>query len=154
MDISQLVNELLQALGVVLLGFALYGAKWLGTYLGIKVTAEQATMLDQIAENALDWAIARASSAIAAKGWDHPDVKSQILAAALNYAQQNAQGGLQKAGIDTSSQLSSAEGLAPIIERSFADAMGRAAASPATPPASPVPVAAPASVPAVGPVAP
>jgi hypothetical protein len=136
MDLSSLTNELLQALGIVVLAMLLMGGKMLIAWMGLKLTADQASTLDTVASNALDWAIARASAEIAAKGWDHPAVKSGILAAALTYAQDNAAAGLRKAGIDTSTRLASAEALEPVLSRSFHDAMTRAAASPASPPAS------------------
>jgi hypothetical protein len=154
MDISGLTNELLQGLGVVALAMLLLAGKMLVQWMGLKLTADQANALDTVASNALDWAISHASDEIATKGWDHPAVKSSILAAALTYAQDNAAGGLKRAGIDTSTRLASAEALAPVLQRSFADAMGRAAASPATPPAGvavmPAPVSAPIPVSAVG----
>lgn len=138
MDISGLINELLQGLGVVVLAVLLLAGKVAVQWMGLKLTADQASTLDTVAGNALDWAISRASTEIAAKGWDHPAVKSGILAAALGYAQDNAAAGLRKAGIDTSTRLASATALAPVLERSFSHAVTKAAASPATPSTEPL----------------
>lgn len=133
MDISQLTHDLLQGLGVIVLAMAMVGGRVALSWMDLKLTADQASTLNVIAGHALDWAIAKASDRIASNGWDHPDVKSGILHAALIYAQENAATGLKRSGIDTRNRMASADALVPVLERSFAGAMGRAAASPSTP---------------------
>lgn len=133
MDISSLLNEILQGLGVVVLAIAITAGRKLISWMGLKVTQDQANTLNTVANNALDWAIAQATNLIAEKGWDHPSVKAAVIQAALSYAQKNAEGGLRKAGIDTSAKVKSALALQPILERTFSGAMDKAATSPASP---------------------
>lgn len=134
MDISLLEQEVLKALGIVLMAGLSWGIKRGLDYLGIQETAAQKAELDDIAGKALQFGLSQLNGAIQAKGWDHPEVKSQAIQMALTYAQAKFPDGLAKAGIDLSSPVTAANDLAGIMNRKFSGEAAIAAASPATPP--------------------
>lgn len=150
-DLSTVETELLQGLGIVLLGIGIAGGKlalsWLNTKLGaakIQLSASTKAELEDAAGKALTFGITQADALIRAKGWDHVDVRNAVLATATSYAIGQFPDALARAGIDPSNPVAAAAQLAGILTRKLPEAATTAAASPATPPVAP-PAAAPLS---------
>lgn len=122
----------------------LCGVLWkIAAYFGIKATAEDQAKLGDEAKIALTQAIVAAGPMIAAKGWDHVDVKNQIVADALNFFLQRnpdrATAIATAAGVANPAAPSAAKSAAitqSLLAR-LPDAASQAAASPATPPVEP-----------------
>lgn len=112
-------------------------------YFGIKASAEDQAKFADEAKVALTQAIVVAGPEIAAKGWDHVDVKNQIVANALNFYLQRypdrSTAIATAAGVANPSVPSNAKSaaVAQSLMARLPDAASQAAASPATPPVEP-----------------
>ena len=144
-DLSGFLNIILQALGALILavggtiGTAI--AMKLKAKYGIELSAAQQAEMESVATKAVTYGITQATDAIAAKGWNHPDVHSAITAAAAQYAIAQFPEVTARAGFDISTwgaRAVTAQKLDDtIMTRVLPAAMTVAAASPATPPATP-----------------
>ena len=158
-DLSSVLNELLQAIGAILLALVttLGGIilNKLRAKYGIDVSNAQQAQFTEAASKAVTWAIGESAADIKANGWDHVPTQNLIAQQAGAYAVQQFPAILKTAGFDISSpaaEAAAAQRLADtVMKRVMPDAMAAAAASPATPPAPP-PAAAPGAP--LSPVAP
>jgi hypothetical protein len=135
-DLTAIEAQMLQALAIILLGIGLALARLIAKLLNLQFTAEQSGQLEDVAGKSLAFGIVQAKDMIAAKGWDHADVKNAVVATAAQYAIAQFPKVLAKSGFDLSAPDLTEERLAnTILTRKFPDAMTAAAPSPATPPA-------------------
>lgn len=110
---------------------------------GVKATSEDQAKLNDEAKVALTQAIVAAGPLIAEKGWDHVDVKNQVVADALNFFLQRNPDRATKiataAGVANPAAPSAAKDAAVTqsLMARLPDAASQAAASPATPPVDP-----------------
>ena len=144
-DISGVLNDLLQVAGLVILAIggtlATIVANKLRTKYGIQVTDAQAAQMQDTANKALTWAITKSSAEIKANGWDHLPTQQGIIADAAQYAVAQFPDVMASAGLDISTpaaQNATAQKLAAtVMQRVLPAAMATAADSPATPPVVP-----------------
>jgi len=139
-DLSPVLSTAIQlgALGLMVVGG--WAIQRLAVKLGVDAHAAVANQLDQVVNKAIATGAAAANDTIKAKGWDHPDVKNQVLAVAAVALRSEAPGLLKKAGIDLGDPVTAAARIQTLLNRAFPTAMAPVAASPVTPP---TPVAAP-----------
>lgn len=133
-DLSSLEQQALQVLGAVILGIGIVAGKRFLAWMNYKVTDAQKLEMEDVTGKALQYGISKTTDMIKARGWDHPDVKSQVIAEALEYAKDKFPGALARAGIDTTDPLATAQQMSGILERKFPEAATVAVASPVTPP--------------------
>jgi hypothetical protein len=138
-DLSAIENQILSALGIVLVS----GLGYFGTVILSKINntalstamAGNAANLQAAANAALAYGITRADATIKAKGWDHAEVKTEVLKAATPYLLGKFSETLANSGVDVKNVPASEAAVQGLLERSFPAAATVAAASPATPPA-------------------
>jgi hypothetical protein len=119
----------------------LAGALWkLAAKWGFQATAQDKANTEAELQTALALGIAKAGPAIAAQGWDHIDVHSQVIARAVRYFLERfpdraAQIETAANGPETLSVTTKREAVSDTLAARLPEAMTIAAASPATPPA-------------------
>lgn len=133
MDLSAVEGQILSALGIIIGGVMIAFGRRLLQWMNVKLSTAQKAELEDNAGKALDYGISLAQDEIAKKGWDHADIKNQVIATATAYAIQKFPDSLARVGVDTSNPKQAAYQVADVMERKFAGAMATAAASPATP---------------------
>ena len=124
-DLTGIETQVLTAVGIVLGGVMIAFGQRLLAWMNVK--------LEDSAGKALAFGISQAQQEIAAKGWDHVDVKNQVIETATAYAIKKFPDSLARVGVDTSKPLLAAERLADVMKRKFPEAIAAAAVSPATP---------------------
>jgi hypothetical protein len=126
----------LQLLGTIILAIGTWATKRLLDWLGVKTSAQAAANLDQALEKAVTYGIQQAQEGIKTKGWDHIDVRNQVIGAALPYMQAHFADTLRSVGADPTME----DTIKRALDRAFPQAAAKAAASPATPPiTAPIP---------------
>lgn len=132
-DLSPITDLLLQGAGAIVLGLAGWATQRLIAWLNLKVSAQQTAALDGALQKALTYGIQQAKTTIDAKGWDHVDVKNQVLGTALDTMVQKFPDALKGIGVDLADPK-----VGPIVtamlDRAFPAAATVAVASPVTPP--------------------
>lgn len=136
-DLSQIEQQILMLLAGLILAILTVAAKRFMSWLGVKNADAQMAQLDDVAGKALSYGVTQAQATIKAKGWDHADVKNQVVATAAQYAVQKFPETLAGAGIDTSSLNAAADSLQGVLQRKFPEVAAVMVASPATPPGPP-----------------
>lgn len=129
------LTPLLQAamsLAVLVLGtVGTWALTRLGQKLGIQTTQAQQQQIETVINKAVQAGAVLAEDAARTHGWDHPVVKSQILASAIQYAADRFPDTLKQAGIDPSNAADAAQ-LRSAIARALPAAVTPVASSPAT----------------------
>lgn len=137
-DLTPVLQPLLEIIVAVLGAAISYAALRLAQRLHINVSAERQQLFDQALHKALTYGIGQAHDAIAAKGWDHPEVKNAVLRDALAAVVVKFPDAIRGVGLTPdAASLAVREAL----ERAWPSAAAAAAASPVTPPTG-APVAA------------
>jgi uncharacterized protein with gpF-like domain len=144
LDLSQIEQQILMLIAGLILAILTVAAKRFMSWLGIKQTDAQMAQLDDVAGKALTYGVTQAQATIKAKGWDHVDVKDQVVATAAQYAVQKFPDALKGAGIDTTSVNAAANDLQGVLQRKFPEVAAVMVTSPATPPGPPPLAAVPA----------
>jgi hypothetical protein len=150
MDISSIETAVLQAAGIAVLGVA----SWAGTLISQKFrfdisTATKAEMED-VATKSLTWALTAATDTIKLKGWDHIDIKNQVISDATRYAVARFPDALKRSGVDLDNFSAASQRLSGVLERTFPavvathlETVAAATEAQATLVAPPIPLAAP-----------
>jgi hypothetical protein len=121
----------------------LAGALWkLAAKWGFQATAQDKANTEAELQTALAFGVSKAGPLIAAKGWDHADVHSEIVADAARYFLErfpDRAATIQSAANTTADALSSTktEAVSETLAARLPEAVTIAAASPATPPVPP-----------------
>lgn len=116
--------------------------------LHLQVSAEQQEAFDAALKKSLIYGATKATDAIAARGWDHPVVHSEVVSTAMQQIVTAFPGALADVGLSTNlKDPKNTQTLTAALERALPGAMAEASASPITPPApSAVVVPPPATV--------
>ncbi len=136
MDLSPVINVLLQLAATVLLAAGTWAISQLVRWLGLKNAAQATASLDDALQKSVTYGLQQSQDLIRQKGWDHADVRSATLAQALPYLIQHFPDVLGSAGIDMSNQAALQATVVGALDRAFPHAAAVAANSPATPPAT------------------
>ena len=134
-DLSPLLSSLVQVGALALMALGGVAIQRLSTKLGLDAHAALTKQLDDALNKSIAAGAMDATSLIKARGWDHPDVKSAVLASAAAYLMAMWPGLLKSAGIDLGNPAYAQAKIAALLTRAFPAAMTPIAASPATPPA-------------------
>ena len=132
-DLTGIETQILTAVGIVLGGVMIAFGQRLLAWMNVKLSVAQKAELEDSASKALAFGISQAQHEIGVKGWDHIDVKNQVIETATAYAIKKFPDSLARVGVDTSKPLLAAERLADVMKRKFPEAIAAAAVSPATP---------------------
>ena len=132
-DLTGIETQILTGVGIAIGGMLIAFGQRLLAWMNVKLSVAQKAELEDNAGKALAFGISQAQHEIAAKGWDHIDVKDHVLAAATAYAIDKFPDSLARVGVDTSKPIEATQKLADVMERKFPEAVTVAAASPATP---------------------
>jgi hypothetical protein len=132
-------NVIQSVLGLCAVGISIFGGialQRLAAHFNVQISAQQTATFDDALNKALAFGVVKSEAAIAAKGWDHPDVKNQVVGLALNYAVSRFPAALTAVGLSSSvSDPVNVKTITDALQRALPAAMTAAAASPATPPA-------------------
>lgn len=148
-DLSTVIQAVIGLCATAITIFGGIALTALAKRLNVQVSTAQVAMFDDALGKSLAAGVSASTAAIAAKGWDHIDVKNHVIGLALNTAVSKFPAALK--GVGLSADLSDPMNVKTIteaLERALPAAFTAAAASPATPPAPVqpaivVPVAAP-----------
>lgn len=130
-----LTNAIMQLLAAVILAVGTWAIGRLVTWLGLKNAAQATQALDDALGKAVTYGLQQSQQLIRDKGWDHPDVRSQVLKTAEPYLLTRFPDVLKAARIG-SKGVNLPELVVGALDRAFPHAAAVAAASPATPPAT------------------
>jgi hypothetical protein len=146
-DWTPAINIIFTIVGIVATALAGALATWItvkvNTKLNGSISADQRAALEVAAKSAVTFGLTTGSTQIknliAARGWDHIDVKSAALASAGNYMISQFPDTVKAAGFDISSPSAIAATTTALkttlLSRVFPAVVTEVAASPATPPA-------------------
>jgi hypothetical protein len=135
-DISPIVNVLLQLAATVLLGFGTWGVTQLVQWLGLKNSAQATANLDDALEKAVTYGLQQSTALIKQKGWDDVEVRNATLAKAAPYLIDRFPDALRAVGVDMNDQAALQAKVMGALDRIYPHASAVAAASPGTPPAT------------------
>jgi hypothetical protein len=122
----------------------------LNTRLHLQISEQQQQAFDAALHKSLVYGATQATEAIAAHGWDHPQVKDEVVATAMQQVVAAFPEALNAVGLSTNlNDPKNNSTLTAAMERALPSAMTEASASPVTPPAPAVTVVTPASAPTV-----
>jgi hypothetical protein len=149
-DISPVIQTLVglaaTALGVI--GSAVLYK--LNTKFNLQISAQQQQAFDSALHKSLVYGATQATNAIEARGWNHPDVKNEVVATAMQQVVAAFPDALNAVGLSTNlNDPKNHETLTAALERALPSAMTEASASPVTPPAPALTVITPPQAPTV-----
>lgn len=149
-DISPVIQTLVgltaTALGVI--GSAVLYK--LNTKLHLQISEQQQQAFDAALHKSLVYGATQATDTIEARGWNHPEVKSEVVGRAMQQVVAAFPDALGDVGLSTNlNDPKNQETLTAALERALPSAMTEASASPVTPPAPTVTVVTPPSAPTV-----
>ena len=135
-DLTSVIQAVLGLCGVAITIFGGIALQALARRFNVQVSAGQTAAFDAALDKSVTYGVTASEAAIAAKGWDHVDVKNQVLATGLAYAVQSFPQALKGVGLTTNlSDPQNAATITAALQRALPAAMLTASASPATPPA-------------------
>jgi hypothetical protein len=118
--------------------------------LHLQISADQQAAFDAALKKSLIYGATKATSEIASKGWDHPQVHSEVVSTAMQQVVQAFPQALTDVGLSSNlDDPKNTETLTAALERALPGAMTEASKSPITPPAPASTIAAPAAAPTV-----
>jgi hypothetical protein len=135
-DLTPIVGSAITLCAIALTTVGAWALKRLPTHLGVQTNTVAMQSLDEALTRAIQSGAAAAQEVIKVHGWDHPEVKSQVLASALDYAAANCGPALKAAGINLADWAGTESYLHGELERLFPTAMAPIVYSPVTPPAT------------------
>lgn len=152
-DLSPVINAGILAVAAGVSIYAVPLIRQLSRKAGVELSAAQQQLLQSAIDKSIEAAAVGAEGLAAQKGWDHPDVKSEVASRALGYAIGKFPEVLQQCGIgDLSASDGGLAALRGAIAARLPAAMTPVAASPVTT-SGPPPAAAAAAAPAPQPAA-
>jgi hypothetical protein len=114
--------------------------------LHLQISASQQDAFDTALRKSLIYGTTKATAVIAERGWDHPEVKNEVVATAMQQVVAAFPEAVNAVGLSTDlNDPKNTETLTAALERALPGAMTEACASPATPPAPAASIPAPAS---------
>lgn len=140
-DLTQIEQQLLQIIAIIILTILGFIGKRILAWMGIKLSDAGKAELEDAVGKSLTYGLAKSTDLIKAKGWDHADVKNKTIQEGLAYVLAKFPDAMARAGIDSNNPVEVFQKLSGLMERKFPEAVTLAAASPATPPAPVVSVA-------------
>jgi Zn-dependent protease with chaperone function len=138
-DLTTIWSYALQALGAIIGAAVLFALKRLISWMGGQETAADQAAFDLAGEKVMAFAVSKGTAKIKQLGWDHPDVKSSVIAEGAQQFIDKFPDAMKAVGIDPADPAAAGRLADGVLERKFPAAMAAAAASPATPPA-PAPI--------------
>lgn len=130
-DLAPLVQA---AVGIAALAVATFGS-WalqrLATRLGIQLSAERQARLDDAMTKAAQAGAVAAENLASTRGWDHPEVRNQMIGQGLQYLVARFPDALKQCGLDPADPADAAR-IRGAIERVLPVAAAPIAASPIT----------------------
>lgn len=141
-DLSPMISAALALCALTLTTVGTWAIGRLAAKLGIEANSAAVKGFDDALNKSVQAGAGFAQAEIAAKGYDHPDVKSAIVAFGAQYAVEKFAPALKAVGLDPANPAATSAYLTAELNRVFPLAMTPVAASPTTPPAPPSPGAA------------
>jgi hypothetical protein len=135
-DLAPFFNDLFALLAAAAAGMVVWVAQRVAALLHLKISAQTGSLLESAAFNSATYGLGKVQALIAAKGWDHAEVKSQAVALAIPYFTSRFPGALKAAGVNLNDPVALSATVEGLLERVFPDAVSAAASSPATPDAA------------------
>jgi hypothetical protein len=132
-DLHPVLSDILTVLAAGAAGMVAWVGRKAATLLHLKISSQTSDMLEQAAYKAATFGLGRVQDLIAAKGWDHPEVKSQAVALAIPYFTSRFPEALKAAGVNVNDPVALSATVEGLLERIFPAAARDAAKSPATP---------------------
>lgn len=118
-DLSGIEAAALQLAGIVLIGILSLIGRTVLAKLHIELTAAQRDELEAIARRALSSAYASTIASSKSAGWDHLQVKNEVLGQAVLYAVHRFPDALKRAGISTTDPLAAGEQFGGMLLRLY-----------------------------------
>lgn len=139
-DLSPLIQAAI-SLGVVALStVGTWAIARLAQKLGVEKNSAAMANMTSAAMHGISFAAMTLQTLITAKGWAHPDVQNQLVAAGAQYVADKFPDVLKQAGIDPTTPAGQ-QAIADLVMRTLPAGTAAAAASPTTPAAPPAPAA-------------
>lgn len=133
-DLTPIIQALLSLAALVITILGTMVVNRIATWVGIQSNSAALAQFDAVLTKAVQSAASDADNLIRAKGWDHPDVKSAIVAAGAGIAIAKFTPALISMGLDPSDPNgATTQYLKEELSRIFPTAMAPVAASPVTP---------------------
>lgn len=135
-DFSPVLQSVIGLCALALTALGSWALHRLAGYLGVSQQSAAISAFDDALTRAVHAGASAAQNEIATKGWDHVDVKNQVVAMGIGYAIEHFAPALKGIGLDpTDPNGATSDYLKAEINRIFPTAMASVAASPVTPPA-------------------
>jgi hypothetical protein len=135
-DISPVVQAIVGLAALALSSIGSLVLMKLNQRLHLQISASQQDAFDSALRKALVYGATKATSEIAAKGWDHPEVHSEVVSTAMQQVVTAFPQALNDVGLSTDmNDPKNTETLTAALERALPGAMTEASKSPITPPA-------------------
>lgn len=139
-DLSPLVNAAISLGAVVIAALGSWALARLAAWLGVSRQSAAIQAFDDALTRSIQAGAAAAAGEIAAKGWNHVDVKNLIIGMGARYALDKAVPALKGIGLDPSDPNGATTAyITAELNRLFPTAIAPIAASPVTPPLPPSP---------------
>jgi uncharacterized protein YidB (DUF937 family) len=136
-DFSPVIEPVLTLCGMAITTFGTIALARLAKKYGLQISAEQQDQFEKALGKTNDAMIGVLTSQIAAKGWDHPDIKNAAIANGLKSIVDKFPDALKGVGLSTdASDPINAQRIKDALSRQFAEAAAKASASPSTPPST------------------
>jgi len=133
-DVSPIVNIVLQLIAMVLLAFGAWAVARAASWLKINSNSAAVDAFDDALAKAIAAGLQSSTSVIAREGWDSVNVKNATLAAAAPILIAKFPDALKGVGLDPDNPAQISTLVDAALDRAFPEAAAKAAASPATPP--------------------
>lgn len=135
-DFFGVIHGALELAGVVVTVFGGVALQAIARKFKTDASAQQVAAFDGALGKALQFGVTASEDLIRAKGWDHVDVKSQVVGIALNTMVARFPGALAAVGLSANlGDPANQKAIQDALQRALPAAFTVAAASPATPPA-------------------
>ena len=135
-DVSPILQAVVGLAAAALTAFGGVITAKVAQHFNISMNSTAMKAFDDALTRAIQAGAADAQAQIAIKGWDHIDVKNEVLATAASYAINKSVPALKGIGLDPNNPATSTY-LRAELGRMFPAAMAQIAASPTTPPTQP-----------------
>lgn len=132
-DLSPVVATVVSLCAISLSTFGTWALGRLARKLGVQANSEAVIAFDDALTRSVRAGAAAAQGVIAARGWDHPDVKNAVIAFAAPYAIDKFAPALRAIGLDPTDPRATQAYIRSELDRIFPTAMTAVANSPVTP---------------------
>lgn len=118
-DLTGVEAAALQLAGIVLIAVLSMVGRAVLARLNLQLTAAQRGELDDIAKRALSAAYTTTIASAKSAGWDHVQIKNDVLGHAVLYAIQRFPDAMKRAGIDPTDPVAAGDKLAGLLTRLY-----------------------------------